>query len=160
MMNLKEKLKNGQFVIGTWCILPSPQVINVLAKSGLDFVLIDMEHGPSGFEIAQNMIEAAVSEGCEAIIRVPNNDEVSVLRALDIGASGVIIPHIESVLDREKAMSYVKYPPIGIRGFSPYTKTGCYHSRPDHTKIENDRTLSGIIVEGMSGINNFDLSKE
>lgn len=155
-MSLKDKLKKGEFVIGTWCILPSPQVINVLAKSGLDFVLIDMEHGPSGFETAQSMIEAAESEGCEAIIRVPNNDETNVLRALDIGASGVIVPHIESVVDREQAMSYIKYPPVGIRGFSPYTKTGSYHSRPDHTKLENDKTLAGIIVEGMSGINDFD----
>lgn len=154
--NIKEKLKKGEFVIGTWCILPSPQVINVLAKSGLDFVLIDMEHGPCSFETAQSMIEAAESENCETIIRVPNNDEVSILKALDIGAGGVIVPHIESVIDRENAISYIKYPPIGIRGFSPYTKTGAYHSRPDHNKLENEKTLTGIIVEGMSGINNFD----
>jgi 4-hydroxy-2-oxoheptanedioate aldolase len=155
-MNLKEKLKKGQSVIGTWCILPSPQLVNVLAKAGLDFILIDMEHAPTGFETAQLMIEAAESEGCEAIIRVPNNDEIGVLRALDIGASGVIVPHIESVIDRENAMSYIKYPPVGIRGFSPYTKTGHYHSRPEHTKIENDKTLSGIIVEGMSGIKDYE----
>jgi len=155
-MNLKEKLKKGKFVVGTWCILPSPQLVNVLAKSGLDFIIIDMEHAPTGFETAQSMIEAAESEGCEAIIRVPNNDEVNVLRALDIGPSGVIVPHIESVADREKAMSYIKYPPIGIRGFSPYTKTGFYHSRPEHTKLENDKTLSGIIVEGMSGIRDYE----
>jgi len=155
-MKLKDKLKKGELVIGTWCILPNPQVINVLAKSGLDFVLIDMEHGPSNFETAQSMIEAAESEGCEVIIRVSDNNELNVLKALDIGASGVIVPHIESVMDREKAISYIKYPPIGIRGFSPYTKTGFYHSRPSHTNLENDKTLSGIIIEGMSGINDFD----
>lgn len=155
-MKLKDKLKNGDFVIGTWCILPNPQVVNVLAKSGLDFVLIDMEHGPCNFETAQNMVEAAESANCEAIIRVSDNDELNILRALDIGASGVIVPHIESVIDREKAISYIKYPPIGIRGFSPYTKTGEYHSRPGHTKLENDKTLSGIIIEGMSGFNDFE----
>jgi len=85
-----------------------------------------------------------------------NNDEGNVLKALDIGASGVIIPHIESIIDRKKAMSYIKYPPFGIRGFSPYTKTGEYHLRPDHTVLENEKTFSGIIIEGVTGIRHYD----
>ena len=60
---LKQKLKKGDQVIGTWCLLPSPSVVNVLAKAGLDFVLIDMEHGPTSFETAQQMILAAEAEG-------------------------------------------------------------------------------------------------
>ena len=127
-MNIKDRIRNGNVVYGTWCLLPSPEVINVLAKAGLDFVLIDMEHGPMDYALAQKMIMAAESEGCEAIIRVAKNDESDVLRALDIGASGVIVPHIESVSDRERAISYMKYPPLGIRGFSPYTRAGGFSS--------------------------------
>lgn len=154
-MNIKERLKDGSVVYGTWCLLPSPEVINVLAKAGLDFVLIDMEHGPMDYALAQKMIMAAESGGCEAIIRVAKNDEADVLRALDIGASGVIVPHIESVADRERAISYMKYPPLGIRGFSPYTRAGGFSSRPGHTVTTNKRVLTGIIIEGKEGLNNL-----
>jgi 4-hydroxy-2-oxoheptanedioate aldolase len=153
---LKQKLKKGDQVIGTWCLLPSPSVVNVLAKAGLDFVLIDMEHGPTSFETAQQMILAAEAEGAESVVRVDSNNESSVLKALDIGTSGVIIPHIETVEDRIKAMSYAKYPPLGIRGFSPYPRAGSYTSRKDHISVENANTFTGIITEGLSAMNSFD----
>ncbi|MFA4980525.1 MAG: aldolase/citrate lyase family protein [Sphingobacterium sp.] len=151
-MRIKERLNQSDFVYGTWCLIPSPEVINILAKAGLDFVLIDMEHGAADYVKAQLMIMAAEAEDCEAIIRVADNDEASILRALDIGASGVIVPHIESVEDREKAISYMKYPPLGVRGFSPYTRAGGYTSKKKHTVQENERILTGIIIEGKSGI--------
>ena len=153
---IKERIKNGEFLIGTWCILPSEHVVNVLAKAGLDFVLIDMEHGSADFQCASRMVMAAEVEGCEAIIRVSSNSEAEILKALDIGASGVIVPHIETVMDREKAISYIKYPPKGIRGFSPYARAGGYSNKKDYTSIENDRVMSGIIVEGLDGIENID----
>lgn len=155
-MLLKDRLKNGEFVVGTWCVLPSVSTINVLAKAGLDFVIIDMEHGPVDFHLASQMIMAAEVDGCEAIVRVSNNNESDILKALDIGASGVIVPHIETVQDREKAIAYMKYPPKGVRGFSPYTRAGGYISKVDHTMRENEATLSGIIVEGLEGIENID----
>jgi len=154
--SLKQRLKKGEYVLGTWCILPSPEVVNVLAKAGLDFVLIDMEHGPADYKTALMMTMAAQAEGCEAIIRVGQNNESDVLKALDIGADGVIVPHIENSADRKRAISYIKYPPIGVRGFSPYARAGSYTSRPGHTIIENKLTISGIIVEGEEGIKNLD----
>ena len=153
---LKDRLRKGESVVGTWCVLPSVSVVNVLAKAGLDFIIIDMEHGPTDFHLASQMVMAAEVDGCEVIVRVSNNNESEILRALDIGASGVMVPHIERVEDREKAVSYIKYPPIGIRGFSPYTRAGGYTSRVEHTLVENKKTLSAIIVEGIKGIENID----
>ena len=124
---IKQQMKAGKFVLGTWCVLPSASVINVIAKAGLDFVIIDMEHGPMDYKIAQEMIMAAESEGCEAIIRVPRNDESDILRALDIGASGIIVPHIENIADRKNAVSHSKFSPVGNRGFNPYVRAGQYH---------------------------------
>lgn len=155
MMKLKQRLVNNDNVYGTWCLIPSPEVINILAKASLDFVLIDMEHGPVDFALAQKMVMAAEADGCEAIVRVPRNDEADILRALDIGASGVIVPHIESVADRQQALSFMKYAPQGVRGFSPYTRAGGYTSRPNHTINENERVITGIIVEGKNGIDNI-----
>lgn len=154
-MNLKERIKDGKAVYGTWCLIPSPEVINILAKAGLNFVLIDMEHGAMDYARAQLMVMAAAAEGCEALIRVAKNDEADILRALDTGASGVIVPHIDGVEDGRLAISYMKYPPVGIRGFSPYTRAGGYVSRPGHTTNENKRIITGIIIEGANGFENL-----
>ncbi|MEI7474773.1 MAG: aldolase/citrate lyase family protein [bacterium] len=154
-MYLKEKLNENQNVFGTWCLLPSPEVINVISKAGLDFVIIDMEHGTIDFVTAQKMVMAAEAEGSRAVIRVSKNEESEILRALDLGIDGIIVPHIDSVEEREKAISYIKYPPSGIRGFSPYTRAGGYRNQKDYTESENKRVLTGIIVEGESGIKNI-----
>jgi 2-keto-3-deoxy-L-rhamnonate aldolase RhmA len=81
---LKDELKKGSFVLGTWCDLPSPSIVNVLTRAGLDFVIVDLEHGPMDYKIAQEMIMAAECEGKEALIRVSHLCESEILRALDI----------------------------------------------------------------------------
>lgn len=153
---LKTKLKNNTEVIGTWCILPCPEVVNVLCKSGLDFVLIDFEHSPVDFVTAQKMIMAAHAEGKEAVIRTGKLDELEILRSLDISPDGIMIPHIESAEDTAQAVSYIKYPPEGVRGYSPYTRAGGYCVKPDYTKIENERLLISVIIESKNGIDNLD----
>jgi len=155
-MSLKQRLTSGEAVYGTWCLIPSPEVINVIAKAGLDFVLVDMEHGPMDFVMAQKMIMAANAEGCATIVRVARNEEAEVLRGLDIGADGILVPHVESVADRQTAISFMKYPPVGVRGFSPYTRAGGYVSMAGYTSRENERVLTGIIIEGKDGFANID----
>jgi len=160
---IKDKLRNGDFVMGTWCEIPSPNVINVIAKAGLDFVIIDMEHGAMDYKVAQEMVMAAEADGCEGIIRVPQNDESSILRALDVGASGVIVPHVESREDVKKIVEYSKFFPVGKRGFNPYIRAGNYNSgNKDLFRMQNEKTLIAIIVEGRDGLKNFDeiLSEE
>lgn len=154
-MTLKEKIRQGQTVLGTWNILPSPAVTNVLAKAGLDFVLIDMEHGLMDYHTAAEMVMAAQAEDCATLIRVGENNEMAILKALETGTNGVIVPHIETVKDREQAIAAVKYPPLGNRGFTPYTRAGGYAYAAHQTNRENTRTITGIIVEGKRGIDNL-----
>ncbi|MFA6129521.1 MAG: aldolase/citrate lyase family protein [Candidatus Omnitrophota bacterium] len=154
---LKKSLKNGSFVLGTWCDLPSPAVVNVLAKAGLDFVIIDMEHGPMDYRIAQNMVMAAECEGAEALVRVPCLDESEILRALDIGSAGVIVPHIESVEDRKKAVAYSKFTPVGKRGFNPYVRSGGYcKADREYFNKQNEKTILGLILEGVGALKNLE----
>ena len=152
--NLKTRLKKGDVVIGPWCTIASASVINVLAAAGLDFVIIDMEHGPHSFQTAEDMIRAAEVENCTPLIRVARNDEALTLQALDIGAHGVIIPHIESPEDAESAISHAKYYPLGRRGFSPFTRAGGYslHDVTNHSRIQNEQTLVIFVLEGKEGI--------
>lgn len=154
---LKQRLKKGEYVLGTWCEIPSPVTINIMAKAGLDFVIIDMEHGAMDYKIAQEMIMAAEAEGCEAIVRVPFNDESSILRALDIGATGIIVPQIESREERDKVIKSSKFAPIGNRGFNPYIRSGSYNGgNLNYVKEQNERVIVGIIIEGKNGIENLE----
>ena len=155
-MNIKDKLKLGKDVYGVWCVIPSPEVINIISKSGLDFVIVDMEHGPMDYTIAQQMVISAHSENCDAIIRTPRNDESNILKSLDIGSDGVIIPHVNSIEDVEKCISYSKYPPIGNRGYTPYTRSGGYHVEIGYREEENKKSFVGIILESVEGLNNIE----
>lgn len=155
-MSLKTKLQSNQQIFGTWCILPCPEVVNVLCKSGLDFVLIDFEHSPVDFVTAQKMVMAAHAEGKDAVVRVGKLEETEILRSLDIAPDGIMVPHVESKEDVEKVISYSKYPPRGIRGYSPYTRAGGYAVREGFTKEENDRLLVSVIIESKKGIENLD----
>ena len=153
---LKARLRSGENILGTWCLLPSAAVVNVIAKAGLDFILIDQEHGAISPETALGMVMAAQSEGAAAVIRVSSSNESEITKALDIGANGVIVPHIETADDCKSAMSLIKYPPSGVRGFSPYVRSGGYRWQKGYTAEENKRILSGIIIEGQAGIGGID----
>lgn len=153
---LKNKLAAGKTVLGTWCEIPSPEFINVLAKGGLDFVIIDMEHGSCDFEQAGKMVMAAQVEECSPIIRVSTNNESAILRALELGAEGVIVPHVESAEERKRVIDAIKFPPIGIRSLNPYVRAGGYRSTSDFTTEQNKNTLSAILVESLQGIENIE----
>lgn len=151
-ISFKNKLKKGGFVVGTWCEIPSPELINVLAKAGLDFVIIDMEHGTMDYTMAGRMVIAAEVEGCNPLIRVPRNDRSNILRALEVSPKGIIVPHIETVLDRENAINFIKFPPKGKRSLNPYTRSGGYRVVKGSTKDQNNEILSCLMIEGEKGI--------
>jgi len=155
---LKNLLKKGNIVYGPWCVIPSASVINVIAATGVDFVIIDMEHGPHNFQTVEDMVRAAETENCSPLVRVAKNDESLVLSALDVGACGVIVPHIESRADAERAISYAKYYPLGTRGFSPFTRAGKYSllNVGDHAEKQNEKTVVILLLEGKGGIDNLD----
>lgn len=154
--SLKDKLAAGKTVLGTWCEIPSPEFINVLAKGGLDFVIIDMEHGSCDYEQAGKMVMAAEVEGCSSIIRVPTNNESAILRALEVGSEGVIVPHVESAQERKRVIDAVKFAPAGNRSLNPYVRAGGYRSTPNFTREQNKKTLAAILIESLQGIENIE----
>lgn len=161
MMNqnyLKTKLESGGKVIGTWCIIPSPVVTDIICASGLDFIIIDSEHGPIGFETAQEMIIVCESRDVSPIMRVSNVNESEILKALDIGVHGIQIPNIQKTEDILKIIEYSKYPPLGNRGFSPFTRAGNYSltNAETLTKTANENLLVGINIENKESIENID----
>lgn len=155
--NIKKKMIARKAVFGTWCMLPSSFVVDVVARSGLDFVVIDMEHGTMSFETAEEMVRAAQLQGCHPLIRVGDDGENTILHALETGCEAVLVPHVSTVEAAERVVSAARYAPGGARGLSPYTRCHGYTHRDlaDSMERNNDRTLTGILVEGREGLANL-----
>lgn len=154
--HLKERLNNKEIVIGTWNIIPSPPLVEAIGYGGLDFIVIDAEHGPINMETAENLLRSAEVAGMTPIIRVPTNESHLILRALDIGAHGVQVPHVSTKEEAEQVVKYSKYYPKGERGFSPFTRAGKYGLEAEsHVVRSNENTMIVINVEGTEGIRNL-----
>ena len=154
----RDRLCAGEVVAGTWVVMPSPWVVEVLASAGFDFIVVDMEHGPADFVVATDMIRAAEIHGCAPLVRVPALEESIILRALDIGPTGLLVPQIQSGKDVELVIQYAKYPPIGRRGHSPFTRSGgfSHHDAAANVDQVNRELTVGILVEGIEGISAFE----
>ncbi|MGH1537574.1 MAG: HpcH/HpaI aldolase family protein [Gammaproteobacteria bacterium] len=115
MKSFRERLKAGEVLISTLVSFPSPEVVELLSKLGFDWLFIDGEHGPFGTLEMQRMLQANAGN-CPCLIRVPSNDLVYIKQALDIGASGIIVPQIKSAEEAQAAVHAAKYPSRGNRG--------------------------------------------
>lgn len=155
---LKRRLRAGETVIGPFVIIPSVPLVDTLGYSGMDFCIIDTEHGPISQESATDLVIAAQGVGVAPIIRVGDNDERLILRALDIGAEGVQVPQINVIQDAEAVVHAAKYAPIGERGLSIFTRAGNYFKDggSDHTNRQNDETMTVVHIEGKRGLDNLE----
>lgn len=115
---VKQALKEGKVQLGTsYGIVRSPEIGRILAAAGFHWAFVDSEHGPYGQETLQDICRAAGAAGLAPIVRVADMQYHLVARALDGGAHGVIFPRVESPELLEKAVSWTKFPPVGIRGY-------------------------------------------
>ena len=150
---LKEKLNRGEAVIGTFVGLGHPDVTERLSRMGFDWLLLDAEHGPLGFETMQRMMQAMSGTGCTPIVRPQWNDFVVVKRVLDIGAHGVLIPWVNDGSEAEAAVRACRYPPEGIRGWGP-RRASLFD--PDYYATANDEILVSVQIETRKALDNLD----
>src|SRR5262245_48962889 len=116
----KRKLKAGEVVFGSEIMFPSADVVEILGFAGLDFVYMDMEHSATSHESLAHMIRAAELSGTTSLVRIPKSDPGQypgvILRILDLGAMGVIVPHVDTKEEAQAIVAAVKYAPAGRRG--------------------------------------------
>ena len=155
---LKEKLNKGEAVLGTWNTLSSPLMTEVLAQSGLDFQIIDLEHGPFAMDKIHLHVSACENSQCTPLVRIPSNSDWMALQALDQGAHGVVVPHIDSVDDARTFVDAAKYYPRGNRGFTPFSKAGGFTNTNVDEYISRaiDETINIVIIESKKGLDNLE----
>jgi 4-hydroxy-2-oxoheptanedioate aldolase len=113
-----EKINRGDHVIGTFFHSGSALVMDAIGLSGMDYVIIDKEHSPIAVETAADMIRAAEAKDLTPFVRIKEISRSSVLKLLDLGAKGLIVPAVNGVEDVKKLVEYSKYPPVGNRGMA------------------------------------------
>jgi len=152
---LKQKLSNNQQTIGTWSLINSSVSSDIISSCGIDFLIIDAEHGNFSYETAQNIVSVCEANNVSPIMRVGSIDRALILRALDIGVHGIQIPCITNEEDIKSFIKFAKYPPVGDRGFSPFTKAGLYDK--NNSLIHTERTNDNILL--IAGVESIDQIK-
>jgi len=155
---LKEKLSRGVPVIGTWNTLGAPLVTEVFAQAGLDFQIIDLEHGPFILDtIHQHVSACEIAPTCTPLVRIPANADWMALQALDQGVHGLVVPHVSDAGSAQMLVSQTKYHPLGERGFTPFSKAGGFTNRNTAAYVEraNRETVNVVIIESVSGLKNL-----
>jgi 4-hydroxy-2-oxoheptanedioate aldolase len=155
---VKEKLRQGQVVFGIFVPMPSPEIVEIAALSGFDFALLDAEHGRISPENAYPMILAAEARDIPAFVRVGENDRQVVLKYLDLGVSGVMIPQTNSPELVHEAIQGMRYAPEGLRGLAGGRTFDYGQSRPMSELVPtiNDRVLSIVQFEHIDALPHLD----
>ncbi len=155
--SFKELKRSKDRMLGMFVQSRSEEMVEIIGYAGFDFVVIDMEHGPFDIEGALKLLRAADATGITSIIRVPENSNIAILKALDIGASAIIVPGISSREDAERAIKGAKYGPIGVRGACPCVRANRYGGgEENYFKRANEETSVILLVEGKEGMKAFD----
>lgn len=151
-------IKARDAAYGTWAQMNCAEFCELAARAGLDFVIVDMEHGSFGIDSAVNMIRAAEAGGAAAIVRVPDPGRSTILKVLDAGASGVLVPNIGSRAEAEAVVQAARYAPAGSRGACPCTRgTGHgVYDWGDYLEWSRRNILVSVIIETPDGVRNFD----
>lgn len=150
----KDKLKTGNAQIGTIVSLAAPAVTECLSNIGYDWLWIDLEHSPLSLEQVQAILTAKQPE-CAGLVRVPNNSDEWIKRVLDIGAEGVIIPHVSCREDAQRAVLSAKYPPMGERSFGA-GRAHTYGMDATHQEKANEITCVVVQIEDREAVKNID----
>ena len=130
-------LRAGTPQIGVWVGLSSPFAAEIIAGAGFDWAMVDMEHSPNDLTSVLGQLQAFAGYDTTAMVRPEWNDPVLVKRLLDIGASGLLFPMVQSVAEAQKAVASTRYPPLGIRGVSTSTRANKFGRVGDYfTKSE------------------------
>jgi len=152
----RQKLQQGRVCLGTGISFSDPTITEALS-SVLDFVWIDMEHGPLTIETVQGHVMATKGTDTAPIVRVPWNDPVLIKPVLDVGAAGVIVPLVRTADDVRRAVAGCLYPPEGIRGFGPRRPSGYGRTGgADFCRKANQDVIVIVQIEHIDAVRNLD----
>jgi len=154
---VKKKLAEGDYSIGSWITIASPTVAEIMGGAGFDWLGIDGEHGAIGLESIQVLMQTMAATPAMPLVRVAANDRVLIKRVLDLGASAIMVPMVNSAAEAEMAVRATRFPPRGVRGVGLARAHGySLEDRAEYLKEADGEILVAIQIEHTEAVSRID----
>jgi len=153
---LRQRIVAGAATVGTFVGSASPTAAEVCAAAGVDWLLLDLEHGSGGEEQVRDVIPAAAAYGVPTVVRVESAARIRIGRALDLGAAGVMLPRLESAGEVYEAMRHLRYPPHGDRGVATYNRACRFGLDAGALDRAADEVLGIVQIESVRAVEEVD----
>jgi 2-dehydro-3-deoxyglucarate aldolase/4-hydroxy-2-oxoheptanedioate aldolase len=149
MTDLRSRIRSGDTLIGVFSDLASPLAAELCGRSGFDWTVIDLEHGAATEAELLALLYAVGSTPMTPIVRVQSAERLRVGRALDLGATGVMLPQLQSLDEVKAAVRYLRYPPVGSRGIALRTRGADMGAlgHGDVVRVVNERIVGIVQIE-------------
>ena len=146
--SIRDRILCGELLTGTFLNMGSSITVEIAGDSGFDWILIDLEHSPSGQHGLLHLLQAAAATPAAPIVRIPSNEPVLFKKTLDLGASGIMVPWVLNAEEAKAAVAAMRYPPDGIRGVAKSPRASGYgRSFDDYFARSAERLLTVIQIE-------------
>jgi len=153
---MKQALLKKQTQIGLWSTLSSSYTVEVLAGAGFDWIVLDTEHSPADLENLLGQLQAMAAYPATPVVRVPWNDMVNIKRVLDIGAQSLLIPQVNTVEEARNAVSYTRFPPVGLRGVAGTTRGTRFGRIKNYFKTAHEELCVIVQLESRQALDNLE----
>jgi len=154
LKKLRQKLNQNEPIYGLWVTLESASITEMAVALGLDWIVIDAEHGHLDWKDINSHIRAALRSDTVVLVRIAERSTILSKRALDIGADGIMIPWMEKVEEVEEAVRDCRYPPEGRRGIGGERATAWGQCLSEHAAEANENVLIVPLIESIAAIPN------
>ena len=152
---LRKTLFSGKQALGVWLQSGEPTFAEIAALAGLDFFIVDLEHGPGDVRTVMEMMRAASGTEATGIIRVPSSEPIFIRRMLDAGAGGILVPMVESAAEAQRIVDACRFPPRGRRGMASDIVRGAdYGMDSDYLLNAHTGILVAVQIETKAGAAN------
>jgi len=156
MVNVKERLRRNEVTHGSWVTLGHSSIAEIMAKSGFDWLTVDMEHSAITLHQAQQLIQVIELCGVLPLVRVGENNPNLIKRVMDAGSHGVIVPMVNTKEDAKRAVDAVKYPPMGKRGIGLARAQGYGFEFDRYREWVNRESIVIAQIEHIEAIKNLE----
>ncbi|MDA2804213.1 HpcH/HpaI aldolase family protein [Nocardiopsis suaedae] len=150
---VRSALREGREVYGLFCSIPNPVLVEMIGCAGYDFVVLDSEHALVDPEGLENLVRAAEAVGVTPFVRVPEKDPGAILKALDAGAMGVVVPHVRTRADADAAVRAARYAPEGMRSLNGGRVPGFgLIDLAEYVRCANEEVMVVPMIEDAEGV--------
>ena len=157
MKFLKKRIKQGEVLNGCWLNLGSALTAEIVGSAGFDWVLIDLEHGAGNEKDVLSQLQALENSNTAAIVRIESGAKQRIHRVLDVGAEGVMCPHINNAKEANEVVHGLRYPPHGGRGVAKMVRaTGFGKNFAEYYKNANDHIIGIVQIETPEALDHLD----